>query len=270
MGGGGGGAVCESGRWGGVTTALPPSTSVGCQLEPTRMTHLTPPLEPWLEIIGLFLQLNRWHTVPGWMPASVNTHAHKRTHTIYIFFSTSNLSVSKISAFSHRNIEAPPTYIQTENPSPLVPLKSLKIFPDRKKKMSLFFTVGWAGYMVKSAHTTPLYPQEVSGLCEGTRVVGITAIMIMATCRTVTDRQLAWTGRPCVAAFWAVRARHGCGSAFPELRVNIGVCGKLSDEWGGGKPLHVHGDRGGVGTISGGSGARWDGWRLCACVCAGV
>lgn len=58
-GGGEGGGECVRVGGGGVTTALPPSTSVGCQLEPTRMTHLTPPLEPWLEIIGLFLQLNR-------------------------------------------------------------------------------------------------------------------------------------------------------------------------------------------------------------------
>ena len=57
--------VCVSERAGGgeVIVALPSpqpaSTRVGCQLETTHMTHLTPPLEPWLEIIGLFLQLNR-------------------------------------------------------------------------------------------------------------------------------------------------------------------------------------------------------------------
>lgn len=62
------------------------STRVGCQLEPTHMTHLTPPLEPWLEIIGLFLQLNRWHTVPGWMSASVHTQTHTK-HTCTLFLS---------------------------------------------------------------------------------------------------------------------------------------------------------------------------------------
>lgn len=66
----------------------------------------------------------------------LSKHTHIHTHTLYIFFSTSNPSLSKISAFSHGNIEAPPSYIQTENLSPLVPLKRLKMFSDRKKKMS--------------------------------------------------------------------------------------------------------------------------------------
>lgn len=61
------------------------STRICCQLEATHMTHLTPPLEPWLEIIGLFLQLNRWHTVPGWMSASPGGFGQtKCTHSLFL------------------------------------------------------------------------------------------------------------------------------------------------------------------------------------------
>lgn len=197
------------------------------------MTHLTPPLEPWLEIIGLFLQLNRWHAVPGWMSASVNTHTISLNPSLYIFSSLPLICHWVKYQLSHnfRNIEAPPTYIQTETLSPLVPLKSLKIFPDRKKNEPVFHgRMRKAGYTVKSAHICcvkvihqlsmytlyiQLYPQEVSGLCEGTWVMGITDIMIMATCRTVMGRQLAWTcsprRRPCVCCvcFW-LALRFGC------------------------------------------------------------
>lgn len=96
-----------------VTAALPShqstSTRAGCQLEATYMTHLTPPLEPWLEIIGLFLQLNRWHTVPGWMSASLYTYysQHICARCLPHLFSSYVLE-SKMSAlcFLHRKIQA--------------------------------------------------------------------------------------------------------------------------------------------------------------------
>lgn len=101
--------ACVRAGGGGGSAALPsPPVSLhqtGLPIRANTYDTLDSPLEPWLDIIGLFLQLNRWHTVPGGclphFTQTGNTHAHT-----FSFFSSCFGSDSDTSAlcFLHTNM----------------------------------------------------------------------------------------------------------------------------------------------------------------------